>query len=138
MNILLYSRCKQKIKCKVAKKWLILLKPFLTNILKNIIRQLFDGESRQVIKITVPYFTLPLRREGSAKRLYMVKQHLHISCVKSLCYLVFKHCTQYSMNTVHINHYFIVHKSRVYITQTRKSLSVVSFLNVCASKSFHF
>jgi hypothetical protein len=34
-------------------------KTFLTNILKNIIWHLFAGESHQVVKITVPYFTCP-------------------------------------------------------------------------------
>jgi hypothetical protein len=41
---------------------------FITHIFKNIMRQLFDGESHQVLKITVPYFTLPLGRKGSAIR----------------------------------------------------------------------
>ncbi len=39
---------------QIRKKWLILLKTFLINIVKNNIRKLFAGEPHQVVKITVP------------------------------------------------------------------------------------
>ncbi len=45
---------------QIRKNWLILLKKLANNFLKNIIRQLFAGESHYVVKITKPY--CPLKR----------------------------------------------------------------------------
>ncbi len=45
---------------QIRKKWLSQLKNFLTNIFKNIIWHLFAGESHQVVKITVTYYTVSL------------------------------------------------------------------------------
>jgi hypothetical protein len=46
------------VECKFARNGLTNRRTFLTNILKNIIWHLFAGESHQVVKFTVPYYTI--------------------------------------------------------------------------------
>ncbi len=64
-------------------EWLILMKKLLTNIFKNIIRQLFDGESHQVVKITELYY-------GGAQVVADSPQEAKKSWLKNCC-TVFLH-----------------------------------------------
>ncbi len=55
----IYENCLEIVECKFARNGVTNEKTLLTNILKNIIWHLLAGESHQVVKITVPYCTLP-------------------------------------------------------------------------------
>ena len=54
----IYEYFSELAECKFARNGITNPKTFLTNIVKNIIRQLFAGESHQVVKITETYFTV--------------------------------------------------------------------------------
>jgi hypothetical protein len=49
---------------KICKQWLYQLKNCFKNMLKNIIWQLFAGESHQVVKITVTYKLMLQKRKA--------------------------------------------------------------------------
>ncbi len=54
----IYENMLELVECKFARNGLTNWKTFLTNIFKNIIWHLFVGESYQVLKITVTYWTI--------------------------------------------------------------------------------
>ncbi len=54
----IYEYMLELVECKFARHGLTNWNTFLTNVFENIIWHLFAGESHEVVKITVPYYTV--------------------------------------------------------------------------------